>query len=69
MIMGIPDVILIAMFSALFSGIASYGAVRMKLAYMDRDVRRAQDSADGANKRIDSFLLDHIERRRTGKTN
>jgi len=48
--------IIIALLSAFGSFIASYSAVKMKLAYMERDIRRAQETGDKANNRIDAVL-------------
>lgn len=55
-----PPVDLSALIVAAVTGITSAGgswaAMRVTLAYMKRDIQRAQNTADGAHGRIDSLL-------------
>lgn len=51
-------------FVAIASGacafIASYSATRVTLKYMERDIKRAQSTADNAHRRIDAYHLNQI---------
>ena len=63
MISGLSDGLVYSLLSAIASFIASYSAVKMKLSYMERDVKRAQDTADRANRRVDAVMWGGHERR------
>lgn len=53
---GLPDNVSLAILTACASFIASYAATKVTLRYMERDIMRAQATADGAHGRIDSIL-------------
>lgn len=50
------EALILTVGTGLTSAGASWAAMRVTVAYMQRDIRRAQNTADGAHDRIDKVL-------------
>ena len=65
---GFSEALLIALATAIASFAGSIAAGRVTLRYMQRDIVRAQDTADNAHERIDGILGDRAKPRIYGIT-